>query len=101
MEKYVTIFNNRLDDLVKISIDNRKQQGPGVLFLSFCDKSKMDCFYIPLNKNFPEKYIDYYKNKLETNPSSIIYFNLFDNDNDLNIEMDLDKKSDFLKQQNK
>ena len=57
----------------------------------------MDCFYIPLNKNFPEKYLDYYKNKLDTNPY-IIYFNLFDNTEDLNIEMDLDKKSEFLKQ---
>ena len=34
---------------VKISITERRNNGPGVLFLNFCDLSKMDCAYLKIN----------------------------------------------------
>ena len=49
MEGYFNVIQKRLDDLVKISITERKNNGQGVLFLNFCDLSKMDCAYLKIN----------------------------------------------------
>ena len=97
MDNYINIFKNKLDDLVKISINHRKSEGPGVLFCNFCQKEKMDVFYIPLSnpQSFPQNHYKYYIEKFEKMPSSFIYFNLFDETNNVHIEYDLDKQSTF------
>ena len=35
MEGYLNVFNNRLSDLIKLSITQRKNNGNGALFLDF------------------------------------------------------------------
>ena len=103
---YLNIFNNRLDDLIKISIDERKKQGNGILFLNFTEKEKLDVFYISLyekvdgrelkqNENFPKELINYLIDKLESTPPSVIFFNLFDDESNLNLEIDLEKDSEY------
>ena len=97
MENYINIFKNRLDDLIKISINHRKNDGPGVLFCNFTDKEKMDVYYIPLNdqNNFPKNHFSYYVEKFEKMPSSFIFFNIFDSNENVHLEFDLDKNSNF------
>ena len=101
MNNYINIFNTRIDDLIKISINHRKNDGNGVIFCNFTDKDKLDVYFIPLLKDgeicetFPKELVNYYIDKYKTMPSSFIYFNLFDNNENLNIELDLDKKSNY------
>ena len=101
---YLKMIEKRIDQLVQIYISNRKENGLGMLFLNFCDKEKLDVFYNPLydkekecsNEMFPKKLISYVTDN--KNPDSIIYFNLFDNDGDFILKLDLDKNSNYLNQ---
>ena len=101
---YLKMIEKRIDQLVQIYISNRKENGLGMLFLNFCDKEKLDVFYNPLydkekecaNEMFPKKLISYVTDN--KNPDSIIYFNLFDNDGDFMLKLDLDKNSNYLNQ---
>ena len=102
MEAYLEIFKTRADDLIKISINERKDKGPGMFFLNFTDKEKMDAFYIHfydrenecINKNFPPELVNYFKDKRESPMfQSTVYFHLFDKDQHLNLELDLDKNN--------
>jgi len=102
---YLNIFNNRLDDLIKISIDERKKQGNGILFLNFTNKEKLDVFYISLydkdthaiNEKFPKELVNYLIDKISSTPPSVIFFNLFDDESNLNLEIDLEKDSEYTK----
>ena len=97
MDYYISVFEEKKDDLIKIMIERRKNEGPGVLFLSFESKESLKVFYLPLsNESFPVEFFNFYKEKYETNPSSIIYFHIFDQIDDLNIELDLDTNSQYL-----
>ena len=54
MEGYLNVINNRIDDLVKISIKERQDKGFGVLFLDFTDKTNLNCFYLKIDdERFP------------------------------------------------
>lgn len=105
MDGYINVFENRLDDLIKIMINERYSKGQGVLFLDFAKKDNLDVFYMPLydkeneclNSVFPSEFIEYYQNKFKTCPSSLVYFHLFDERDKLHIELDLDKKGGYTK----
>ena len=96
MDKYCNIFEKRLDSLIKISINDRHTHGIGVLFLDFTETDKMNAFYLPLNSShFPNDLISYYNKRITEVPKSMIFFNLFDKENSLNIELDLNEKSGY------
>ena len=100
-EIYLKMIESRMDQLVQIYITNRKENGKGMLFLNFCDKEKLDVFYNPIydkenecsNSMFPSDLHSYLE---KDTPSSIIFFNLFDNDGNNVVTLDLDKNSSFL-----
>jgi len=102
---YLNVFNNRLDDLIKISIDERNVKGNGILFLNFTNKEKLDVFYISLydketkciNDNFPKHLINYLIDKIGSTPPSVIFFNLFNDETNMNLEIDLEKDSEYTK----
>ena len=105
MEGYVNVFERRLDDLIKIMINERYSKGNGVLFLDFTKHDNMDVFYVPiydkenecLNSVFPAEFLEYYQDKYKNCPSSLVYFHLFDEKEKLHIELDLDKKGGYTK----
>ena len=75
MEKYLNVFQRRIDDLTKISITERKDKGNGVLFLDFCKENEMNCFYIPINDNrLPE---NLKKKFIRKNGNCTKFYNLF------------------------
>jgi len=99
---YLKMIETRIDQLVQIYITNRKEHGLGMLFLNFCQKEKLDVFYNPIydkekecaNEMFPKDLISYVTDN--KTPDSIIYFNLFDNEGDFMLTIDLDKNGKFL-----
>lgn len=96
MEKYLPFVNNRIDDLVKITITERKQKGIGVLFLDFCEKDKFDCRYVGLSEeHFPEIVRERYGERIQNIPNSIIFFLIYDGSDELLYEVDLDKNSQY------
>ena len=99
---YISIINNRIDDLIKISINERKQHGNGILFLNFTNKEKLDVFYISLykdtgtiNESFPQELINYLIDKIKSVPPSVIFLNIFDENKNINLELDLEKDSEY------
>jgi len=99
MERYLTIVNNKIDELVKITINERKQHGLGVSFLDFSDVEKMDFRYVAVsNELFPLEVREKYLERMTSVPKSIIFFLLYDNKDELLYEVDLDKNSTFHKQ---
>ena len=100
MQQYLSIINKRLDDLIKITINERKANGLGILFLDFSDKTKMDCRYASLsNEEFPQIVRERYYERITSLPNSIIFFLIYDGQEELLYEVDLDKNSTFYKQQ--
>jgi hypothetical protein len=96
MDGYLNVLSNRMDDLVKISIKERKEHGFGVLFLDFQDKENLNCFFLKIDDNkFPLDIKDKIIERNENSPDSIIYFNVFDEKLSEIIEIDLDKNSNF------
>lgn len=96
MEKYLPFVNNRIDDLVKITITERKQKGIGILFLDFCDKEKFDCRYVGLSdEHFPQIVRERYAERMQMVPNSIIFFLIYDGTDELLYEVDLDKNSNY------
>ena len=102
---YIKMIEKRIDQLVQIYITNRKENGLGMLFLDFSDKEKLDVFYNPIydkekectNAMFPHDLLHYLtENKL---PDSFIYLNLFDNDGNYVLTIDLDN-SNYLENSN-
>ena len=101
MEKYIAIVNNKIDDLVKITINERKQLGMGVLFLDFTDETKLDCRYVAVNNEiFPENVKEKYFERMTSVPNSIIFFLIYNGIEELWYEVDLDKNSHFHENQN-
>jgi hypothetical protein len=101
MDGYVNIFEKRMDDLVKISIKERKSKGFGVLFLDFSKENELNCFFLILeDNNFPVNIRDNIINRKEVAPTSMVYFYLYDNKEERIIEIDLDKNSNFHEKTN-
>jgi hypothetical protein len=98
MDGYLNVVNNRIDDLVKISIKERKDKGFGVLFLDFTDNTTLNCFYLTIDdEHFPLDIKPTILERYEKAPKSIIYFNVFDDKISEIIEIDLDKNSNYHK----
>lgn len=102
MEKYLNVFQRRIDDLTKISISERKDKGDGVLFLDFCKENELNCYYLTLNeKTFPDNLRKNIVDRMEVAPKSMIYFFIYDDkNNERIIEVDLDKNSKFHEKTN-
>jgi hypothetical protein len=101
MEKYLPSVNNRLDELIQITITERKQKGLGVLFLDFSEKDKLDCRYAGLSEeHFPQIVRDTYSDRMFSAPNSVIFFLIYDGTNELLYEVDLDKESDYHEREN-
>jgi len=96
MEKYINVVNNRIDDLIKITISERKQHGIGISFLDFCDPERMDFRYVAVsNEIFPQEVREKYLERMMSVPNSIIFFLIYDGNDELFYEVDLDKNSSF------
>ena len=102
MEKYLTVVNNKIDDLLKITINERKQHGIGVSFLDFSETDRMDFRYVSIsNELFPTEVKQKYLERMMSVPNSIVFFLLYDGKDELFYEVDLDKNSTFYNQANK
>jgi hypothetical protein len=98
MDGYLNVFDRRIDDMLKITIQERKTNGIGVLILDFSDKDNLECGYLPINHpHFPEDIKRDYGKRIESVPNSIAFFFLFDQTAHKMIEVDLDKNSNFHK----
>lgn len=96
MEGYLNVLNNRINDLVQISIQERKNNGLGVLFMNFTDKLKLDCYFLKIDdENFPTTLRDQIIERYKNSPNSIIYFNIYDENISEIVEIDLDKNSNY------
>ena len=96
MEGYLNIINSRINDLVQISIQERKNNGLGVLFMDFTDKLKLNCYFLKIDdEKFPPQLQAQVIDRYENSPKSIIYFNVYDENISEIVEIDLDKNSNF------
>ena len=102
MDSCMNVFERRSNDLIQISIKERKDKGLGCLFLDFSEKEKLECFYLILqDERFPLNLRKNIESRIEISPTSILYFYLFDSKEERIIEIDLDKNSDFHEKTNK
>lgn len=102
MEGYMNVFERRSNDLIKISIIERKDKGIGCLFLDFSENDKLECFYLVLqDEKFPLNLRKNIEDRIEIAPKSILYFYLFDTKEERIVEIDLDKNSNFHEKTNK
>ena len=98
MEGYLNQVNNNLEDLIKISITERKQNGIGLSFLDFTEANRMDCRYVGLHSElFPDTVRQRYKDRILGVPNSILFFLVYDGKDEVLYEVDLDKNSNFHK----
>tara|TARA_B110001469_G_C9358059_1_gene187885 strand:+ start:64 stop:444 length:381 start_codon:yes stop_codon:yes gene_type:complete len=98
MDGYLNVFGRRIADMIKITIQERKTNGIGVLMLDFSDKDNLECGYLPINHpHFPEDVKRDYGRRIESVPNSIGFFFLFDKIDNTMVEVDLDKNSNFHK----
>lgn len=101
MDGYVNVVEGRMDDLIKICIQERKNNGFGVLFLNFTEENKLNCFYIPIDdKNFPHNVRKNILSRREVAPDSMVYLYLYDDKEERILEIDLDKNSNFHEKTN-
>jgi len=90
---YQLFIKNNLHELIQITIIERKDKGPGAIFLNYNEETKhLDCRYYPLgDKCFPDVYRELYISLFDKNPSSVIYFHYYYNNSDNIAEYDLNK----------
>lgn len=87
--------NSNIDDLIKITITERKDKGFGAIFIVHNENTKkIDCRYIELGNEYfqPELRLPF-KKFAEENPSSVIYFVLCNEGNCEVIQIDLDNRN--------
>ena len=113
MEGYLNVFNNKITDLIQISIKERSEKKTGILFLDFSNKDNLNVYYIPLidkdsgeiHSNFPPSMVSSFIEKSKNVPPSVIFFYLFDEKDGMLLEYDLEKDSEYtnykLKETNK
>lgn len=98
MEGYLNVVQKRLQDLVQISIKERKANGIGCLFMDFSNANKLDCRYVALhNELFPRSVFEKYRDRITSVPTSIIFLFIYDSTDETMLEIDLDKNSTFHK----
>ena len=96
MEGYLNQVNHNLEDLIKITIQERTNNGIGVSFLDFTEANRMDCRYVGLhNELFPDTVRQRYQDRILGVPNSIIFFLIYDGKDEVLFEVDLDKNSNY------
>ena len=101
MDGHVNVVERRIEDLIKICIQERKSRGFGVLFLNFTEENKLNCFYITIDdKNFPQNVRKNILERREVAPDSMVYLYLYDDKEERILEIDLDKNSNFHEKTN-
>ena len=96
MEGYLNVVQKRLQDLVQISIKERKEHGIGCLFMDFSNTNKLECRYVALhNELFPRNVFEKYRDRITSVPTSIIFLFIYDSFDETILEIDLDKNSTF------
>jgi len=101
MEGYINQVNQHIENLVKISITERQQNGLGISFLDFSKTNSMDCRYVGLsNQDFPAIVRERYLDIMTSVPNSVLFFLIYDGENELLYQVDLDKNSTFYESQN-
>ena len=89
------IVNNHNQEIIQLYIQERQRIGEGCLFIDTtpAKDNKINMTYIPIEK-IPDKIRSDLKEKNDANPKeSIIYFYIFDNENSLLYELDLDNNN--------
>ncbi len=101
MDGYVNVVERRMDDLIKICIQERKNRGFGTLFLNFTKENEMNCFYLTIDsENFPLNVKENIMKRREVAPNSMVYLYIYDNKEERILEIDLDKNSTFHEKTN-
>ena len=103
MEGYLNVFNNKVSELIQISIKERSEKKTGILFLNFSNKDNLNVYYIPLidkesgeiHSNFPPSLVSSFIEKSKNVPPSVIFFYLFDEKDGMLLEFDLEKDSEY------
>ena len=96
MEGYLNQVNHNLEDLIKITIQERTKNGIGVSFLDFTEANRMDCRYVGLNNElFPDTVRQRYQDRILGVPNSIIFFLIYDGKEEVLFEVALDKNSNY------
>lgn len=96
MEGYINQVNKHLEDLIKISINERSDKGIGVSFLDFSTANNMDCRYVAIGDElFPGNVKERYYDRILSVPNSILFFLIYDGKGELMYEVDLDKNSNY------
>lgn len=96
IQNCLNAVHKRIDDLTKISINHRKNEGKGVLFCDFSQKDNLNVFFISLySENFPREYLNYYIEKFSDMPASFLFFNIFNDKENMHLEYDIDKNSSY------
>jgi hypothetical protein len=102
MDGYVNVVERRMDDLIKICIQERKSKGFGVLFLNFTEENVMNCFYITIDdEKFPNNVKKNILERRQVAPDSMVYLYIYNDKEERILEIDLDKNSNFHEKTNK
>ena len=84
---------NHLDELIQITITERKNNGFGVVFIDVSDNENAKVAFIAINEeHFPHVIRNKILERCETNPDSIAYFVFKHDKNEHIIEVDLQKQ---------
>jgi hypothetical protein len=88
-------IQTNIDELIQITINERKDKGYGAMYVIFNETSgQVDCRYIELSHPaFNPELIEQFKKFEETNPSSIIYFILIEKQSCEIVQIDLDTRN--------
>lgn len=85
-------LENHKDELIQLTINERKTNGFGVMFIDVSNDDRADVRFIPIESDyFPPDLKEKIKERNEINPDSIAYFIFHDKENANIIELDLQK----------
>ena len=98
-ELNLNFLQRERDELIQISITERKSNGLGVLFIDMNNSDKANCSYIPLaSETFPQEMRNTIIERYEKNPPSVLYFCFHKETECQLIELDLDTRNDKTSQ---
>ena len=92
---FSTIVNNHNQEIIQLYVEERQRIGNGCLFIDTTPikNNKINMTYIPMEK-IPDKIKNDLTEKYNANPKeSIMYFYIFDSENSLLYELDLDNNN--------
>ena len=90
-----SFFENHRNELIQLSITERKQNGFGVTIIDMVsNETKVDVKYIPIDDYLLEDKIrNEIKIRAQNSPDSVLYFCLMLNGDNLIMEIDLNEKN--------